>query len=66
MEFLYNIALELTDLNCIFWKMVKLDEKQTLNPKLSDFEWFSEVFKSNMFDVFVWFYHSLLILEANS
>ena len=33
---------------------------------MSDFKWFGEVFKIIIFNMFVWFYHSLLISEANS
>ena len=32
-----------------FSKMVKLEEKESPDPKLSDFEWFGEVFKIIMF-----------------
>ena len=32
--------------------MLKLDEKETLEPKMSDFEWFGEVFNSSMFNTF--------------
>ena len=40
-----------------FSKIVKLEEKESLDPKLNDFEWFGEVFKIIMFNMFVWFYH---------
>ena len=40
--------------------------KDSLDPELSDFEWFGKVFKIIMFNMFVWFYHFLLISEANS
>ena len=43
--------------------MLKLDEKESLDPKMSDFEWFGEVFNFSMFS---WFYHCLLISEGNS
>ena len=33
---------------------------------MSDFEWFCEVFNFSMFNMFMWFYHSLLISEVNS
>ena len=46
--------------------MVKLEEKESPDPKLSDFEWFGEVFKIIMFNMFVWFYHSLLISDLNT
>ena len=45
--------------------MVKLEEKESLDPKLSDFEWFGEVFKIVMFNMFVWFYHISLISDLN-
>ena len=46
--------------------MVKLDEKESSDHKLSDFEWFGEVFKIIMFNMFVRFYHSLLIFDLNT
>ena len=46
--------------------MLKLDEKESLDPKMSDFEWFGEVFNFSMFNMFSWLYHSLLISEGNS
>ena len=49
-----------------FSKMMKLEEKESPDPKLSDFEWFGEVFKIIMFNMFVWFYHSLLIFDFNT
>ena len=49
-----------------FSKMVKLEEKESPDPKLSDFEWFGEVFKIIMFNTFVWFYHIFLISELNT
>ena len=49
-----------------FAKMLKLEEKESLNPKLSDFEWFGKVFKIIMFNMFVWFYQSLLISDLNT
>ena len=49
-----------------FSKMVKLEEKESPDPKLSDFEWFGEVFKIIMFNMFVWFYHILLISGLNT
>ena len=33
---------------------------------MSDFEWFGKVSKVIMINMFVWFFHSLLISEANS
>ena len=47
-------------------RLLKLDEKESLDPTMSDFEWFGEVFNFNMFNMFSWFYHSLLIFEAIS
>ena len=47
-------------------KMVKLDEKGSLDPKLNEFEWFGEVCKIIMFNMFVQFCHSLTISEVNS
>ena len=49
-----------------FSKMVKLEEKESPDPKLSDFEWFGEVFKIIMFNMFVWFYHIFLISDHNT
>ena len=49
-----------------FSKMVKLEEKKSPDPKLSDFEWFGEVFKIIMFNMFVWFYHIFLISDLNT
>ena len=49
-----------------FLKMVKLEEKESPDPKLSDFEWFGEVFKIIMFNMFVWFYHIFLISDLNT
>ena len=46
--------------------MLKLDEKESLDPKMSDFEWFGKVFNFSMFNMFSWLYHSLLISEVNS
>ena len=46
--------------------MLKLDEKESLDPKMSDFEWFGEVFNFSMFNMFLWFYHIFLISEVNS
>ena len=46
--------------------MLKLDEKESLDPKMSDFEWFGKVFNFSMFNMFSWFYHCLLISEGNS
>ena len=46
-----------------FSKMVKLEEKESPDPKLSDFEWFGEVFKIIMFNMF---YHIFLISELNT
>ena len=47
-------------------KTVKLEEKESPDPKLSDFEWFGEVFKIIMFNMFVWFYHISLISNINT
>ena len=49
-----------------FSKIVKLEEKEPPDPKLSDFEWFGEVFKIIMFNMFVWFYHIFLISDLNT
>ena len=49
-----------------FSKMVKLEQKESPDPKLSDFEWFGEVFKIIMFNMFVWFYHISLIFDLNT
>ena len=49
-----------------FSKMVKLEGKESPDPKLSDFEWFGEVFKIIMFNMFVWFYHIFLISDLNT
>ena len=49
-----------------FLKMVKLEEKESPDPKLSDFEWFGEVFKIIMFNMIVWFYHIFLISDLNT
>ena len=49
-----------------FSKMVKLEEKESPDPKSSDFEWFGEVFKIIMFNMFVWFYHIFLIFDLNT
>ena len=49
-----------------FSKMIKLEEKESPDPKLSDFEWFGEVFKIIMFNMFVWFYHIFLISDLNT
>ena len=46
--------------------MVKLEEKESPDPKLSNFEWFGEVFEIIMFNMFVWFYHIFLISELNT
>ena len=46
--------------------MVKLDDKESLEPKMSDFERFDEVFNFSMFNMFSWLYHSLLISEGNT
>ena len=32
--------------------MLKLDEKEYPDPKMSDFEWFGEVFNFSMFNMF--------------
>ena len=31
--------------------MLKLDERESLDPKMSDFEWFGEVFNFSMFNM---------------
>ena len=49
-----------------FFLMVKLEEKESPDPNLSDFEWFGKVFKIIMFNIFVWFYHIILISELNT
>ena len=49
-----------------FSKIVKLEEEESLDPKLSDFELFGEVFKFIMFNMFVWFYNIFLISELNT
>ena len=46
--------------------MLKLDEKESIDPKMSDFEWFGEVFNFSMFNMFLWFYNIFLISEVNS
>ena len=35
----------------IFSKMLKLDKKESLDPKMSDFEWFGEAFNFSMFNM---------------
>ena len=45
--------------------MVKLDEKESIDPKLNDFELFGDVFKIIMFKMLVWFYHPLVISEGS-
>ena len=50
----------------IFSKMLKLDGKESLDPKMSDFEWFGEVFNFSMFSMFSWLYHLFLISELNT
>ena len=50
----------------IFSKMLKLDEKDSLDPKMSHFDWFGEVFNFSMFNMFSWLYHIFLIYEVNS
>ena len=32
--------------------MLKIDEKETPDPKMNDFEWFGEVFNFSMFNMF--------------
>ena len=49
-----------------FSKMVKLEGKESPDSKLSDFEWFGEVFKIIMFNMFVWFCHIFLISDLNT
>ena len=58
------MACSIKQFEIFFSKMLKLDEKESLDPKISDFEWFGEVFNFDMFNMFSWFYHSLLISEA--
>ena len=41
-------------------------KKNPRDPKMSDFEWFGEVFNFSMFNMFLWFYHIFLIFEVNS
>ena len=48
------------------FKKLKLDKKESPEPKISDFECFGEVFNFNMSNMFSWLYHSLLISEGNS
>ena len=43
--------------------MLKLDGKESLDPQMSDFEWFGEVFNFSMFS---WLYHFFLISELNT
>ena len=59
-------ALSVEQFELFFSKMVKLEEKESPDPKLSDFEWFGEVFKIIMFNMFVWFYHIFLISDLNT
>ena len=47
-------------------EMLKLEEKESPDSKLSDFEWFGEVFKIIMFNTFSWFYQIFLISELNA
>ena len=44
--------------------MVKMDEKKSPTPIMSDFQRFGDVFKFIMFIMFVWFYHSWLNSEG--
>ena len=46
--------------------MLKLDKKESLDLKMSDIDWFGEVFNFSMINMFSWLYHSLLISEGNS
>ena len=46
--------------------MLKLKERKSPDPKLSDFECFGEVFKIITFNMFVWFYHISLISDLNT
>ena len=46
--------------------MLKLNEKELLEPKMSDFEWFGEVFNFSMFNMFSWLYYIFLTSEGNS
>ena len=48
--------------------MVKLVDKESIDPKISDFEADLRLkfFKIIIFNMFVWFYQSLLIYEGNS
>ena len=57
-------SVELVEL--LFSKMLKLDEKESLEPKMSDFEWLGEVFNFSMFNMFSWLYHIFLISEGDS
>ena len=65
-ENLQIMACSIKRFELFFSKMLKLDEKESLDPKMSDFEWFGEVFNFSMFNIFSWFYHCLLISEGNS
>ena len=42
LELLDNTEWKLIDLDKKNWKMVKFHEKESLDPKMSDFEWFGE------------------------
>ena len=46
------MACSIKQFELIFSKILKLDEKDSLNPKMNDFEWFGEVFNSSMFNMF--------------
>ena len=60
------LASSVEQFELFFSKIVKLEEKESPDPKLSDFEWFGENFQIIMFNMFVWFYHSFLISDVNT
>ena len=49
-----------------FWKMVKLDENEFIDLKMSDFECLDEIFKISMINMFPWFYHSTIHKATSS
>ena len=51
-DFFRLVAPSVEQFELFFSKMVKLEEKESPDPKLSDFEWFGEVFKITMFNMF--------------
>ena len=65
-EFMAYGTVASSNLNYFFSKMVKLDEKECLDTKMSDFELFGEVFNCSMFNMSMWFDHILLICEVHS